>query len=125
MQDGKMANFRVWEYEMMEPALAARFPEIKTFIGYGVDDPFATIRFDYNPYFGFSAQVLSTHGDVYIDPYAKGDTEHYISYLTKDNHRQSSFNCNTVLDSADAHNRPERIQGGICRGSNIFAFISN
>jgi len=122
MQDGKMANFRVWEYEMMEPGLAARFPEIKTFIGYGVDDPFATIRFDYNPYFGFSAQVLSTHGDVYIDPYAKGDTEHYISYLTKDNHRQSSFNCNTVLDSADAHNRPERIQGGICRGSQLFTY---
>src|SRR5215831_17368168 len=57
--DGSISRFHVWESSVMEPALAAKFPEIKTFLGQGIDDPYATIRFGYDPYFGFHAQVLT------------------------------------------------------------------
>lgn len=93
MPDGSTARFRVWESSIQEPELQARFSEIRTFLGQGIDDPYASIRFDFNPYFGFSAQILSPNGRIYIDPFAKWDVNTYISYYHRDNNRRTSFTC--------------------------------
>ena len=63
----------------MEPALAAKFPGIKTYIGQGIDNPTATTRFDFMPS-GFHAIILSNQGTIYIDPYSTKDTNNYISF---------------------------------------------
>ncbi|MEX0635908.1 MAG: hypothetical protein WD135_04000, partial [Ferruginibacter sp.] len=97
MPDGRTANFRVWESSIQEPALEARFPEIKTFAGQGIDDPAATIRLDFTPR-GFHAQVLTVNGSFYIDPYAVGLTESYMSYFRTDLSKPNSFTC-TVEES--------------------------
>ncbi len=120
MPDGSMAKFHVWESSIQEPALAAKFPEIKTFAGQGIDDPYATIRFDYNPYFGFSAQILSPNGRVYIDPYAKTDIHNYISYYQADNKRDAGFICSFEERNPGA---PEPItNAGPCLGTQLRTF---
>ncbi|MFZ9386724.1 MAG: reprolysin-like metallopeptidase [Chitinophagaceae bacterium] len=97
MPDGSLAKFRVWESSIMEPGLAAKFPGMKQFLGQGIDDPYATIRFDYNPYTGFHGQILSAaKGRVFIDPYAKGDLRYYMSYYTKEYTREVNFICDVV-----------------------------
>ena len=79
MPDGTFARFRVVESAMLAPELAAAFPEIRTYSGQGLDDPTATTRFGWTQA-GFHAVVIGSSGSVYIDPYAAGDVEHYISF---------------------------------------------
>ena len=116
--DGRSLRFHVWESPVMAPELAAKFPEIKTFLGQGIDDPYATIRFDYNPYFGFHAQVLTVNGGFYIDPYAKWDVTHYISYFIRDNKRIDPIHCEVT----EVLNRPEQPEAGPCRGTQLYTY---
>ncbi|MFO1412555.1 MAG: FG-GAP-like repeat-containing protein [Burkholderiales bacterium] len=84
MPYGGVARFAIVETAVMAPELAARFPEIRTWAGQGIDDPVATVRLDWTPQ-GFHAMVLSVNtGRVFIDPYSRGDTVHYISYFSRD-----------------------------------------
>ena len=65
---GKMERFRIVEAPVMEPGLAARYPEIKTYAGQGIDDPTAKIRFDMTPE-GFHGMILSAvNKTAYINP---------------------------------------------------------
>lgn len=81
--DSTYARFRVVEAPIMEPGLAEQFPDIKTYRGYGIDDPSATIRLDTTMH-GFHAQVLTPNGTWYVDPYFHLQTKFYASYFRAD-----------------------------------------
>jgi reprolysin-like metallo-peptidase family M12B/HYR domain-containing protein len=91
MPDRTFARFWIEESPIMEASLAARFPEIKTYQGQGIDDPTATTRFDWTPK-GFHAIVLSASGTVYVDP--NGSDTDYISFNKSDFRRSGEkFHC--------------------------------
>jgi Metallo-peptidase family M12B Reprolysin-like/Bacterial Ig-like domain len=90
LPDGSTSRFAVTETALMAPALAAQFPQIKTYRGVGLDDPTATVRLDLTPQ-GFHAQILShASGTVYIDPATRGDRQHVLSFYRRDMNRAAA-----------------------------------
>lgn len=106
MPNGQTEIFRIWESPIMMEGLANKFPAIKTYKGQGTVNRTATVRFDITPH-GFHAMVLSCNGTVYIDPYAKGNTNFYIGYYKKDYAPNSlnpiEFSCTVDEDNKSSH----------------------
>ena len=82
MPDGVSMLFRVEESPLMDPALAARFPAIRTFTLRGVDDPSITGRMDRN-HRNLHALLLTGQGAVQINPDAQLEHPHYRSVYEK------------------------------------------
>lgn len=83
MPNGTMQRFSIIESPIMAPELAAKYPEIKTYLGQGKDDRAISVRCDITPK-GFHAMMFTSEGTVFIDPYHTGDMENYISYYKRD-----------------------------------------
>lgn len=81
--DGGYQRFALVEAPIMEPGLAARHPDIKTYRGKGIDDPAATLRMDITG-LGLHASVRSPSGGWYVDPYYHLDDSVYASYHSRD-----------------------------------------
>jgi hypothetical protein len=93
MPDGKLARFKIEHSLIVEPGLLVKYPQLgATYTGRGIDDPTATVRLDFLPS-GFHAMILSPNGTVMVDPYAKSDTENYLTYFKRDAPRMSNFAC--------------------------------
>ncbi len=125
MPGGDTALFSIWETSAMEPALAAKFPEIKTYSGQGITDPTATLKMDWTS-FGFHAMVLSpVSGSIFIDPYALGNTADYISYFKKDLPKTAGYfelAPRQVKALAGRAQSPAYSLAAPCRGTQLFQY---
>lgn len=69
--NGEFERFRIIEASVMDSELAARYPEIKSYAGQGIDDPTAIIRFSLTPLgfqsIRFSAKKPATFIEVITD----------------------------------------------------------
>ncbi len=104
MPNGKLERFRLVDAELMHPDLAAKFPELKSYIGKGIDDATADLRITYSPYHGFNGMIRSgKHSTVYIDPLTM-DNKDYMVYYRKDVKKtDEGFQCHT--QHADSSNK--------------------
>ncbi|MBL8169910.1 MAG: proprotein convertase P-domain-containing protein, partial [Acidobacteria bacterium] len=82
MPDGRFQRFQIEESPSLDPGLAARFPDIKSYRGAGLDDRTATMRFDYSP-IGFHALVLTANSSINIRPVSQQNLTVYMSIVTQ------------------------------------------
>jgi len=93
LPEGGFGRFRVVESSIMEPELAKRYPMLKTYLGQGIDNPTATVRFDLTSR-GFRAQVIAATHTVYIEPFQRGDTGNYVIFNKSDYRKAgNAFQC--------------------------------
>ncbi|MBK8563116.1 MAG: BspA family leucine-rich repeat surface protein [Saprospiraceae bacterium] len=85
MPDHRFERFQLLESPLMEPALAAKFPEIKTYLLKGVDDPHTTGRLVVGPDgFGAYFSSLPNGKEVFIRKVSKTNNNQYLSFWGKD-----------------------------------------
>lgn len=77
LPEGGFVEVLVVESSVMAPELQARFPEIRTYLAHGPGAVHG--RLSRTPH-GFHGMLFTPEGMVYIDPYARGDVDHYIVY---------------------------------------------
>ena len=96
--EGELQNFRIYEASVMHPDLAARHPEIQSYVGKGIDDRTATIRFS-TTLFGLHTMTFAADKSAsYIDPYSK-DLNHYMVYSKSDLTTNRVFECGVVNET--------------------------
>ena len=98
--NGQIEHFSVYENPVFAPELAAKYPDIKSYIGIGIENPTATAYFSMSP-LGFKSMVLSPDKSaVFIEPFSK-DLKTYSVYKKADKKENlSPFEC-TVIDKIE------------------------
>ena len=98
LPDGRFSRFAVAEASVMAAELAAKYPNIKTYRGQGLDDPTATARFSLTSR-GFHGMIISSSGTYYINPDKQTGTEDYISFSKQQRQLSSSQPLQCLVES--------------------------
>jgi subtilisin-like proprotein convertase family protein len=94
---GNLEQFKMVEASVLHPDLQAKYPEIKSYIGYGIDSPSAYLRFSISPYNGISAIILGKNTTTVYQP-QKGNLNQIMVSNKSDLSENTSFVCDK-LDS--------------------------
>ncbi|GGG37402.1 zinc-dependent metalloprotease [Bizionia arctica] len=108
--EGVLESFRIKEASVMTPEFQAQFPNIRSFVGQGIENPSSIIRFSLSPEKGLSSMVLSEGKPVFIEPYSS-DLRTYISFVnSKEDSRSGDFECQTESIESDYNLSDEEFQ---------------
>ncbi len=95
---GELKRFSIVEASTMHPDLQARFPEIRSYMGQGIDDPSSQVRFSLSPY-GFSAMIMSPiEGNTFIEPIANQAGRHVVYRRKNRIDYNDDFECQVTED---------------------------
>ncbi|UOK43614.1 MULTISPECIES: fibronectin type III domain-containing protein [Flavobacterium] len=114
--EGKLENFKVYENSVMAPELAAKYPEIKSYVAVGVDNPKARAYFSNSP-LGFKSMTLyPDQSAVFIEPITD-DSNTYTIYKKSDKKDSlDKFECSTI-DQAIHNIQPTNNTSEFARGA--------
>jgi len=120
MPDGSQSSYSIVESPIMEAALAAKYPGIKTFKVYGIDDPGASGRVDISKK-GFRAMLQTSQGRVFIDPDPGNSiSNRYISRSAGSESSQNTFQCsagqlveNQSMSPVSSYRTSSRVAGSL------------
>ncbi len=100
MPDGSLAAYQIYESSIMQPGLAAKFPDIKSYIVRGIDHAGSYGRVDISPK-GFRGMIYTPYGRVFIDP-EQGSSTRYLSRTSRNQTPKEGFQC-SAHDSGSNH----------------------
>jgi len=104
---GATEDFALWQIALMEPELAAKYPDIHTYAGRSLQNTGKTIRLTVTPR-GFQAMILRPDfGAEYVQPYSFDQTEYYVAF-----------------DRADVPADTRRLTTGVVAGAEVPPMIS-
>ncbi|AWH84201.1 secretion protein [Flavobacterium album] len=115
--EGTLERFRIVEAPVMDPELTARYPEIRSYAGQGIDDPTAIIRFSVSP---LGLQTMMTAADrpsVFIEPYSTDLKTYSVYKRTQKSPPFTKFECEVAdharrqIAATDLEQRPNADDG--------------
>lgn len=92
--DGKIERYRIYEASNFDDELQAQFPEIRSYVGQGIDDKYAVLRMSLDPR-GIQTMVLRADKPAeFMEPYSQ-DGKVYAVYSSSRKRGKLPFTCST------------------------------
>jgi hypothetical protein len=97
--DGSLSRFQIKEISNFEAKLQAKFANIKSYSGQGMDDPTAVAKISIGTD-GFHAVIFSGNkGTVYIDPYSRDNKDYIVYKRTSLSKIDEDFKCEVAASA--------------------------
>ncbi len=95
---GGLEAYELIREEIMAPELAAKYPEIETYMGRSISNPANLIRLESTPN-GITAMIFAEGGKTYlIDPYSNMTASEYMVYLKSAYPKDANRNFECLFD---------------------------
>jgi len=100
LPDGSHKTFTLQPIDQFHPALAKKYPHIRSYAGYDPEQPQHRIALSVGNK-GIHAVFNTSQGEVYLDPYQQSSNERHMVYFTRDHHLPQDLAGNLRCGSAD------------------------
>ncbi len=103
--EGKLERFSIKEASVMHPDLQARYPDIRSYVGQGVDDASSVLRFSLSSE-GFSGMILSANGNnTFIEPITQSSNTYVVFNRENRVNTNDDFECTVTNQINQTLNR--------------------
>ena len=100
--NGELERFSIFEASVMHPDLQAKYPDIRSYAGKGIDNPSAIIRFSISQLGLKTMTIAAGKNAVFIEPY----TDDFSQYMVYDKQsKDASLNSFECLVKDDVSNK--------------------
>jgi len=119
---GELVNFRLTPSPVMALELSEKYPQIKTFSGYQIEQPENNGRFDITEH-GFHGMFHFNNKVVFIEPKNKESQSKYLSYYRSDAELKS-FNDKFLLQTPKTFNKHDNFKSLTVKKASKTAMLS-
>lgn len=94
--EGDFERFELYEAPVFEPSLSAQYPEIKSYVGFGIDSPGSRLRMSVSPQ---GVQTMITYQDkeaVFMMPVTHGSNTYVVYNKNSRGNYVDEFVCSTI-----------------------------
>ena len=106
--NGKLESFRIYEAPVFAPGLSAKFPNIKSYVGYSLENQGARLRMSVSP---LGVETMISYIDkptMFMQPVFRGSNQYVLYNRNARENFRDKFECRTI----DAINKTFNKSGG-------------
>jgi subtilisin-like proprotein convertase family protein len=104
-EKGKMEGFKIYEASVFSPSLAAKYPKIKSYIGFSLDNNGSRLRMSVSPQ---GVQTMITYPDkprIFMQPIQKQSNQYVVYSKADKDILNNPFICSTIDEFNSSTNK--------------------
>ncbi|WP_100613569.1 zinc-dependent metalloprotease [Confluentibacter citreus] len=108
-QHGELELFNIFEASVFSPELAEKFPDIKSYVGYSLENPDTRIRMSVS-HLGIKTMVSYVDKPtIFMEPTTKNSNQYILYSKNSKNNNIDSFECQTIDDLNETLNKNSNV----------------
>ncbi|MGZ0015578.1 reprolysin-like metallopeptidase [Yeosuana sp. AK3] len=105
LKNGELEPFLIYEDPVFSPSLAAKYPNIKSYVGYSVNKSGAKLRMSVSPQGIQTMLTISDKPTLFMQPVSKGSNQYVLYDEYSKNTLSDTFECKTIDGLSASYNK--------------------